>query len=232
MSKSRLAAVASLAVVLVTADACRRRPVPPVETPPPPVVVSPTEQVVLPAPTGEPRYGITTDDPDEIALLVQRLKLGRPLVLGTALYFEADERQLAQLRELGYQPIRVDPEQVDSRAVRVMRRGSEEELRQQGVTIVNREPAYWIVSGTLAQVRRLVAAGYRLETVASDEPRQRWVRISVASQDDVQRVANYQVDIFGVADSAGRFVIRGGALDMQIDRLRQAGFNVVVVPTP
>ena len=232
MSKCRLAVAASLAVVLVAANACRSRPVPPVETPPPPVVVPPTEQVVLPAPTGEPRYAITTDDPDEIALLVERLKLRRPIVSGKTLYFDADDRQLGQVRELGLTPVRVDADQVDSRVVRVLRRGSEDQLREYGVTVVNREQGYWVASGTLSQLRRLVADGYRLFAIASDEPRQRWVRISVASQDDVQRVANYQVDIFGVADSAGRFIIRGGALDMQIDRLRQAGFNVVVVPTP
>ena len=232
MSK-RAVAVAAAVATLLAAHACRPRPVrpvPPVETPPP--SVPPTQPVVLPAPSSEPRYAITTDDPDEIALLVERLKLRRTLVSGTTLYFDADERQLGQIRELGYTPARIDPEQVDSRVVRVVRRGSEEELRQYGVTVVNREPAYWIASGTLAQLRRLVAVGYRLEALAPGEPRQRWIRVSVASRDDVQRVVNYQVDVFGVADSAGRFIVRGGALDMQIDRLRQAGFTVVVVPNP
>ena len=75
-----------------------------------------------------------------------------------------------------------------------------------------------------------MAAGYVLQPIAPDEPRPRLIRIVVTSQDDVQRVANYQVDIFTVADSAGRFTINGAALDMQIDRLRAAGFTVVQLP--
>jgi hypothetical protein len=228
MSKHRFAVAASVAALLV-ASACRR-PAPPVETPPP--TVPPTQGVVLPAPSTEPRYAITTTDPDEIALLAERLRLRQVLVAGSTLYFAADEPQLQQLRELGYEVGRVDADQVDGRVLRVQRRGTEEALREFGVTVINREPAYWIISGKLAQLRRLVAAGYRLEALAPDEPRERWIRIEVPTRDDVQRVANFQVDIFGVADSAGRFIIRGAAMDMQIDRLRQAGFTVVLLPRP
>ena len=127
---------------------------------------------------------------------------------------------------------RVDPEAVDSRVLRVRRTGSEDGLRESGVVVVTREPTYWIVSGTLAQLRRLVAAGYRLEALAPGEPRPRRIRVIAESATDVQRVANLDVDIFSVADTAGRYTILGAALDMHIDRLRQAGFTVVLLPIP
>ena len=227
MSKHRFVVAAGL-VSLLVADACRRPP-PPVE---PPVTVPQAPSIELPAPSTEPRYSITTEDPDEVALLAERLKLRNVRVAGRTLYFAADDRQLQQLRELGYQVERADPERVDSRVLRVHRRGTEEELRGHGVTVINREQGYWIVSGTLAQLRQLVAAGYRLEALGRDEPRPRWIRVVATTADDVQRVANLQIDIFSVADSAGRFIIRGSAMDVQIDRLREAGFTVVLMPTP
>ena len=187
--------------------------------------------VVLPPPSKQPLYTIATEDPDEIALLRQQLKLTGVTATPGAIYFEADQGQLGRLKELGYQVAQADPEAVDYRIVRVQRRGTEEELRAQGITIIAREKAYWVVSGKLGQLRRLVAAGYVLQPIATDEPRLRQIRIVVSSNDDVQRVANYQVDIFGVADTTGRrFVIRGAALDMQIDRLREAGFTVEILP--
>jgi|SRR6266850_2610298 len=186
--------------------------------------------IALQPPSKQPLYVIATDDPDEIALLTQQLKLTNVTATPGAVYFEADAGQLGRLRELGYQVTQADPEAVDYRIVRVGRRGTEEELRGQGIIIISREKTYWIVSGKLGQLRRLVAAGYLLQPIAPDEPRPRVIRIVVTSQDDVQRVANYQVDIFTVADSAGRFTIDGAALDMQIDRLRAAGFTVVVLP--
>jgi hypothetical protein len=212
----------SSAILCITLVACHRR----AEQPRP--ETGPT--VTLPPPSTAPRYSITTDDPDEIALLTERLKLTHARASRGALYFDANAAQLARLRELGYQVAQADPEAVDYRVLRVRRRGTEEDLRAQGITVIAREQTYWVVSGSLGQLRRLVAQGYRLEPIAPDEPRPRLIRVVVTSQDDVQRVANYQVDIFTVADSSGRFTINGAALDMQIDRLRAAGFTVVVLP--
>jgi hypothetical protein len=228
MSKLRFAAAAAAAAVLLT-GACRRSR-PSVETPPP--VETQGRAVVLPPRSTAPRYAITTNDPDEIALLAQQLKLRQAMVAQGRLYFVADDAQLRRLRELGYQVERVDPETVDSRVLRVRRGGSEESLRESGVVVVQREPTYWIVAGTLAQLRRLVAAGYRLEALGPGEPRPRRIRVVVGSQADVQRIANYEVDIFSVADTAGRYTVLGAAQDMQIDRLRQAGFTVVLLPRP
>ena len=218
--------LAVVAIAGVTILACHKPqiPAPPTTTP------ETLPAVVLPEPSKTPRYSIAIADPDEIALLTQQLKLARVTATPGALYFEADAGQLGRLRELGYQVTQKDPETVDYRIVRVRRRGSEEELRAQGIIIIAREKTYWIVSGQLGQLRRLVADGYLLQPIAPDEPRPRLIRIVVTSQDDVQRVANYQVDIFTVADSAGRFTIDGAALDIQIDRLRAAGFTVVQLP--
>ncbi len=234
MSRKGFSVLASLvcaAVAVVLTGACSRRP-PSVETPPLPPVETQGQAVVLPPRSTAPRYAITTNDPDEIALLAQQLKLRQVMVTQGRLYFVADDSQLRRLRELGYQVERVDPETVDSRVLRVRRTGSEESLRESGVIVVQREPTYWIVSGTLAQLRRLVAAGHRLEALGPSEPRPRRIRVVVLSQADVQRIANYEVDIFSVADTAGRYTVLGAALDMQIDRLRQAGFTVVVLPRP
>lgn len=215
--------------LLLLAAACS---VPPrsVDTPPP--TDNPQGIVVLPEPSTVPRYAVITGDPDEIALLTERLKLRQVSVARGSMYFAADDGQLRQLRELGYQVTRADPEMVDSRVLRVQRRGSEESLRESGVIVVTREPRYWIVSGTLAQLRRLVANGYRLEALAPGEPRPRWIRIVVPSAADLQRVANLDVDIFSVADTAGRYTILGAAQDMHVDRLREAGFTVTLLPRP
>lgn len=220
-------ALASIVVALMLTSACRR-PQRAAQAPP----ISEPSAVVLPAPSTEPRYAITTDDPDEIALLVQRLKLRQVLVSHGTLYFAADAEQLGKLRELGFQVARADAEAIDSRVLRVLRRGDEATLREAGVIVVTREPAYWIVSGTLAQLRKLVAAGYTLAPLAAGEPRPRWIRVVVTSADDVQRVANFDVDIFSVADTSGRYTILGAAMDVHIDRLREAGFTVVLLPTP
>jgi hypothetical protein len=221
MSKLAVVLIAGVAVL-----ACRGPQIPP----PPSTTPETLPAIVLPEPSKTPRYSITTNDPDEIALLTQQLKLTGVTATPGAVYFEADAGQLGRLRELGYQVTQADAEAVDYRIVRVRRRGTEEELRAQGITIISREKTYWIISAKLGQLRRLVADGYLLQPIAPDEPRPRLVRIVVTSQDDVQRVANYQIDIFTVADSAGRFTIDGAALDMQIDRLRAAGFTVVQLP--
>lgn len=212
----------ALGTTLLSVAACPRPSQPTPET---------TPGVVLPPPSTTPRYAIAIDDPDEIALLTQQLKLGRVTATRGAVHFDADAAQLGRLRELGYDVTQIDTEAADYSVLRVLRRGSEEELRTQGITIIAREKNYWVVSGSLAVLRRLAVAGYRLQAIASDEPRPRLIRIVVGSNDDVQRVANYQVDIFSVSDTTGRrFVIRGAALDMQIDRLREAGFTVEVLP--
>ena len=227
MFKLRFISAAAAAATFLTGG-CR--------TPPPSGETTPRETqgnaVTLPPPSSTPRYAINIEDPDEIALLTQRLKLQHVTAVRGMLYFAADDSQLGRLRELGYQVGRVDPETVDSRVLRVRRTASEDGLRESGVVVVTRESAYWIVSGTLAQLRRLVAAGYRLEALAPGEPRARRIRLVVGSQTDVQRVANLDVDIFSVADTAGRYTILGAALDMHIDRLRQAGFTVTLLPTP
>lgn len=187
---------------------------------------------VLPAPSSTPRYAVTVEDPDEIALLQQQLELRRVVATRGTIYFDADSAALGRLRELGYHEATVDPEVVDYRVVRVARRGSEERLREFGAIVVSREKRYWIVSAGLGQLRRMAREGYRLEPLGPAEPRPRSIRIDVASPADVQRVANLQVDIYNVSDSAGVYTILGGALDMQIDRLREAGFIVNLLPSP
>lgn len=228
MSKLRLFTAGTAAAVLLT-GACGTPP-PSVGTSPP--IATRADTVLLPPPSNTPRYAITVEDADEIALLTQRLKLRQVIAARGTLYFAADDAQLRRLRELGYEVRRVDADAVDSRVLRVRRSGSEESLRESGIVVVSREPTYWIVSGTLAQLRRLVAAGYQLEALAPGEPRPRRIRLVVGSATDLQRVANFDVDIFSVADTAGRYTILGAALDMHIDRLRQAGFTVVLLPTP
>jgi hypothetical protein len=199
---------------------------------PPPAEAPPAQADVLPPPDTTPRYAVAVEDPDEIALLEQQLKLRNPVATRGATYFDADSAALSRLRELGYRVKPADREVVESRVVRVARRGGEEQLREYGAIVISREDRYWIVSAALGQLRRMAREGYRLEPIGPAEPRPRSIRVEVATRDDVQRVANLEVDIFSVADSAGRYIIRGGALDMQIDRLREAGFVVNVLPSP
>jgi hypothetical protein len=176
-------------------------------------------------------YRVTVEDGAEIDLLRQRLHLEPLRTDGTTLYFFEAAGLLDSLRAFGYRPEQADTLEAYRRVVRVQRRGDEKEMLVSGVQLLNREAQYWIVSATLGQIRTLTRLGYRVGPLVGNEPRPREVRIRAPTREDVARIGELQVDIYGVREVDGGFDVFAGAFDGQIDRLRALGYSVERIST-
>lgn len=168
-------------------------------------------------------------DADEASLVEQQLDVEVLRQEGTTLFLYDAPGLRARLEAAGYSPAAASPDQVYHRVVRVQRRGEEAALDAAGVRVINREPSYWVVRGSLGQLRALERLGYTLGAIVGDEPRPREVRIVVSGPGDVAAVGALGVDIYGHLQEADGYVIHGGAFDFQIDELRARGYSVTVV---
>jgi hypothetical protein len=178
-----------------------------------------------------PLFAITVEDATEAALLQQQLQVTPVGLQGTTLFFSGDSALLERLRASGYDPAVADRLQVEHRVVRAYRRGEESALLNTGVHLLNREPGYWVIEGSLQQLQILQRLGYRLGPLGQNEPRPREVRITVPTRADVARVGELQVDIFGAQETKDGYVIGGAAFDTQIDALTRAGYRVERIPS-
>jgi hypothetical protein len=209
-----------IAATAVTA-ACRSSPREPDDVTP--VDVAPADV----APRDTARWiAVTVDDAAEVGLIEQQLKASVVRVEGNRAYLVDRPGLPERLAAAGYEPTPVDRRQVETRVVRVPRRGSEKELLHSGVQLINREERYWVVQGTLAQLALLQRLGYQIAPLGTDEPRPREVRLTVKSREDVARVAAIHVDIYSVRQEKDGIVIYAGAFDNQIDSLQAAGYRV------
>jgi hypothetical protein len=191
-----------------------------------------TSKVSLAPHTKLPVYQVAIEDPGEAAIIMQQLKIAPVLVEAHAMYFVDSAGAAKRLSEAGYEPKRASAEQVETRIVHVPIHGAEAELLSTGVSLINREKGYWVISGTLAQLALLPRLGYTLEPMG-DDPRPRSVRVTVASRADVQVVNEMGVDIFGMVaakEPKGAIVILAGAFDAQIDAMEKAGYKVERAP--
>jgi len=178
-----------------------------------------------------PIAAITVGDANEVSLLVQELSLQTLRVDGNRLYFIADSRVTQRVRDLGYTLEPADIQDVERRTVRVYRRGDEREMVRSGVTLINREPDYWVVTGTLRQVTALRAAGYRVTALGPNEPRPREVRIRLPAGQSSLVLGRFELDIYSVHSTRTGVEVTAGAFDSQIDALRAAGYNVERIST-
>jgi hypothetical protein len=177
-------------------------------------------------------YWVQVEDADEAALIEQELKIKPQLVRDGRFYYYGDQPTNTRLIEIGYEPVSVDPQEVFFRLVRVVRKGSEQTLRDLGAVIVLRERGYWIVRANSRQLRLLTRLGYVVQPLGKQEPRPRQVSISVSNESDVAAVGGLRVDIYSVRKDPSGFVIYGGAFDDAIDDLRAHGFKVKIEPDP
>jgi len=177
-------------------------------------------------------FRIDVEDATEAGLVEQQLKIKPALVRDHSLFYYGNEETNELLRRYGYGPVRMNPEDVLTRVVRVIHKGDEEDLSKAGVTILLREHEYWIVRATLTQVRLLGRLGYQVEELGRREPRPRQVRIVVSRREQVAEVGAHRVDIYSAAKSERDYVILGGAFDDSIDELRAAGFRVEILADP
>jgi hypothetical protein len=120
-------------------------------------------------------YRIEVEDAIEAGLIEQQLRIKPAIVHGRFFYYYGNEENNELLERYGYEPVRVNREEVLTRVVRVIHKGEEEELSKAGVTVLLRERGYWIVRATLAQLRLLGRLGYEVEGLGRREPRPRQV---------------------------------------------------------
>lgn len=177
-------------------------------------------------------FRIDVEDAIEAGLVEQQLKIKPVLVRDRSLYYYGSEETNELLRRYGYEPVRMNPEDVQTRVVRVIHKGEEQDLSKAGVTILLREREYWIVRATLTQLRLLGQLGYKVEELGRREPRPRQVRIVVSRREQVAEVGAHRVDIYSTAKSERGYVILGGAFDDSIDELRAVGFQVEILADP
>ncbi len=196
----------------------------------------------------DPEHPVVTavgvEDAVEAALLEQETGLRPIKLVDGILYYVPDPEVTVRLADLGYQPSEVDGARVYERLM-VATGGSEEELREAEVTVLLREKNHRVVHGTIQQLRVLARLGVRLEP-ARREPRPRQVRVRVGSLDQVRVVAESGVDVYsaGPVDADPEteytsqdefrvdYVVYGGAFDDAIERLREQGIDVEILPDP
>lgn len=177
-------------------------------------------------------YEIDVEDAIEAGLIEQQLKTKPELLRGRSFFYHGDEEKNELLRRYGYSPSLADPDQIFARTVRVARKGTEQELRELGVTIVLRERGFWVVRASGKQMRLLARLGYQVQPLGRHEPRPRQIRLVVASPEQVAEVGAHRVDIYEVRRTESGYTIAGAAFDDAIDELRALGFKIEVSPYP
>lgn len=189
-----------------------------------------------------PILSLQVADADEAMLLVQQLDLDVVRMDGLTVYFFEDADQVPQLIELGYELEQQDPYKVFRRVVRIERTAPETSLVASGIKIINREDDYIVVEGEIGQLRALQRSGLQIVGISGHEPRPREIRVIVTSTADVAQIGAMHVDIYSAKPEIGkpvdpdaedggpRIVVYGGAFDYQIDQLRDAGYDVEVLP--
>src|SRR5687768_12173985 len=105
-------------------------------------------------------YRVEVSDSDEAQLLKQQLSITPIEMEGPYLMFSASEGILGRLAEFGYVAQPVDQKSISHRVVKILRKGSEEDLLKHGVTLLLREKKHWIVRGSLAQLESVRAGKY------------------------------------------------------------------------
>ena len=174
-------------------------------------------------------YRIEVNDAEEAVLLEQQLKLKPELLRGRALYYYGDESLNRRLLELGYQPMKEDPDEIFTQVLRVRRKGSEAPLRELGALIILRESNYWVVRVNRKQARTLARLNYQVEAPGKDEPRPRLIRLTVRTRDEVSQLVAPLVDIDLVEPVQNGYLVLGGSFDYAIDDLRARGFRVEIL---
>jgi hypothetical protein len=184
--------------------------------------------VNLEPPDKNPVYRVTVDDAEETALLQQKFGVRPVRQDGRAFYFQDPLGSVKQMPSFGYSPESADLEEIYFRIVKVGKRGDEKSLSARGVLVLNREPDYWLVRGSLAQLQALQNDGYRLTALTGEPgPRRATLTIKDEQRDIVVRSLVDIVDSSGDAKSGFQLTVL--AFDYQLDRLREAGIPFTVV---
>lgn len=199
------------------------------------------EALSLDPPDARPVFAIDISDADEAALLAQRLDIQILRLEGARLYFTAEHETLEALASLGYHPEEQNPLAVYRRVVRLFPREGESAIDDEltgalRLDLINREAEYWIVVGSLQQLRATRELGFGLAQVSANEPRPRAVRIVAPNEAAIREIVDPDLDVHGVAPRGASpddgFLIDASAFDYQIDSLRRRGFEVQILEEP
>lgn len=182
---------------------------------------------------GRSFYRIDVEDSIEAGLIEQQLKVKPVLIRSRSFYYYGNEDINQLLRRYGYEPVRVNREDVLTRLVVVItKKGTEEDLVKAGTTVVLREREYWVVRATLTQLQLLERLGFLVEELGRREPHPRQVRIAISRLEQIAEVGGLRVDIYDTTKSEKGYIILGGAFDDSIDELKAAGFEVEILADP
>lgn len=201
----------------------------------------PPERLALEPPDDRPVFAVPVSDMDEVDLLEQRLDLRVLRFEDGLLYFTAEPARLETLAGLGYSAEAQDPIEFYRRVVRLFPREGQTTIAGEIVDaldlqLINREDRYWIVLGSLRQLRAAQDRGFGLADVSGNEPRPRTVRIVAASEEALAEILEPDLDVYSVAPRGPSpddgFLIDAGAFDYQIDSLRGRGFAVEILEEP
>jgi hypothetical protein len=191
-----------------------------------------SEKAAFDPPDKRPVQSIQIGDAEEAALLQQELKIEIQQVKDKRLFYFSGNKDLdARLKELGYSIQREDLMQIYYKYAQVTIKdkvpdsSKAAELEKLGVIILNKEEKFWIIRGTLEQLKQVKKKGYQVKELEK-EPRPRYVEIVVTAQTDIQKVNETGVDIYSVETKDKTFIIHAGAFDNQIDLIRKLGFTV------
>jgi hypothetical protein len=189
-------------------------------------------QLSLDPPDSRPVQSIEISDGDEAALIKQQIGIEIQQVQGNHLYYFAINKNLDdKLTEIGYTIKKENSMQVFHKYVQVSVNGKApegrkaEELKKAGVLIINKEEKFWIIRGTLEQLKQLQKKGYKLKEMEK-EPRPREVEIVVSNPEDIQKINETGIDIYSTEKKEQSYIIYGGAFDYQIEKIRDMGFQV------
>ncbi len=183
----------------------------------------------LAPPNNRPVYSIEVGDATEIELLQQQLGLEVVYAKLPVVYFYGDKQGLmTRLEAIGYaKPQAQRLETVYVRYGKLVGKYNEQEIGRLGVKLLNREKNHLVVYGNLSNLRAARDKGYVLEKL-DYEPRPREIEVRVKNEDEIQKIAGLQVDIFSVnqPERGGPYIVQGTAYDAQIDELKSLNFTV------
>jgi hypothetical protein len=189
-------------------------------------------QLSLDPPDSRPVQSIEIADGDEAALIQQQMGIEIQQVQGNRLYYFAVNKNLDdKLTEIGYTIRKENSMQVFYKYVQISvnekapEGAKAEELKKTGVLILIKEEKFWIIRGTLEQLKQLQKKGYKLKEMER-EPRPREVEVIVPAYEDIQKVNETGMDIYSVEKKERSYTIYGGAFDYQIEKIRDMGFQV------
>ncbi|MEL6379613.1 MAG: hypothetical protein AAGK25_07575 [Pseudomonadota bacterium] len=134
-----------------------------------------------------PIHAIAVTDPDEIQILSQKYPIEIVGQSKGSLLFRAENDTLIALRNFGYESFDEEPGRVQRRVVRLLRQDRQApDFETLGLTFINREDAYWVVSGDLIALRNLVRSGWSIEPLEDFEPWYRAIVVKLSSASDLE----------------------------------------------